>query len=73
MKQLLELQKSYNERLKKYNKACQYVEKCSSEEAEKVGWLFRLRLGELSVTGNAIEEYTKRRMTDDEIFNGFEL
>lgn len=73
MKQLLELQKLYNERLKKYNKACEYIKNCSDLEYEKIGWLYRLRLGELSVTGNAIEEYTKRKMTDYETFNGFKL
>ncbi len=73
MDQLLNLKKLYNEKLQKYNKACQYIQNCSNEEAEKLGWLFRLRLGEVSVVGNAIEEYTKNRMTDDEKLNGFKL
>lgn len=73
METLVELKQRYNEKLKRNNKAEQWFENHTVEECIKQLDLFNQVVQELSKLIKNIESMTYRKMTQQEILNGFEV
>lgn len=73
MDQLVELKKKYNEKLERNKKAEEYFIQHNVEECMQQLKLFNQVVQELSSLINQIESMTYRKMTQQEILNGFEV
>lgn len=73
MDQLTELKKLYNTKLERNKKAEEYFTQHNVEECMKQLSLFNQVVQELSSLIKQIEGMTYRKMTQQEILNGFEV
>nr|DAH85483.1 MAG TPA: hypothetical protein [Caudoviricetes sp.] len=73
MDQLMELKKKYNKKLERNKNAEQWFKEHSIEECMQQLGLFNVVVKELSELMYKIEGMTYRKMTQQEILNGFEI